>query len=326
MRRFRKVLLPLAAATTLAVSGIASAEAVAAPSSPTTTDSAFATKNVQDDAAKAAVAYWTPERMKNAISLDRVATKADEAVAAKTVYKVGNPGSTAPAQATEGKPSSAFAPTASRTAGKVFFKNPQDGKNYVCSASAINSASKQMVATAGHCVHGGKGGKWMTNWTFVPRYNNGSRPYGTFAAKEFRTFTSWISSSNLSRDVAFVTTYKRSDGKKLVNVVGGNGLSYNYDRSNYVTIFGYPVARQNGQVMIYCQGNTSADPGTSKVRIKCNLTGGASGGPWLRKYSSSTQLGYLNGVTSTVNSLGWNKSPYFDEYVKKMFDAQGSRV
>lgn len=52
--------------------------------------------------------------------------------------------------------------------------------------------------------------------------------------------------------------------------------------------------------------------------LKCTLTPGADGGPWLLKYKSSTRLGYLNGVTSAFGDSDKNgridliTSPYFD--------------
>ena len=100
---------------------------------------------------------------------------------------------------------STLAVSASATVGRAFFHNQTNGLDYSCSASALNSGSKELVLTAGHCVHGGAGGTWMTNWVFVPLYNYGSQPYGQWSAKYFTTFNSWISSSDLNRDVAMVT-------------------------------------------------------------------------------------------------------------------------
>lgn len=81
----------------------------------------------------------------------------------------------------------------------------------------------------------------MTNWTYAPRYHSGARPFGTFAAKRFRTFNTWISNSDLGRDVAMVTTWPLN-GNKIVNVTGGHGLSWNYSRTQAMTVMGYPGA------------------------------------------------------------------------------------
>ncbi|WP_445528982.1 hypothetical protein [Streptomyces cyslabdanicus] len=52
--------------------------------------------------------------------------------------------------------------------------------------------------------------------------------------------------------------------------------------------------------------------------------GGSSGGPWMRVFNQSSGLGQTNGVTSTIDSAGVNRSSYFGDSVKQMFDDQGS--
>lgn len=282
------------------------------------------------DSVKTLEKYWTPQRMAKAIPADSPATGAPDAVNTQQRDSTGTPGSTPPAPPTAGEDGVSAALTETKVVGKVFYTKPTDGKDYVCSASAINSPSKQMVITAGHCVNvGGKdgtAGQWMTNWTYVPQYREGARPFGTFAAKEYRAFNGWINNSNLDWDVAMVTTWPRS-GDKLVNVTGGHGLSYNYNREQAVTVWGYPGNRDNGQVQWWCTGTTRRVGVTDgRIEIKCDFGGGSSGGPWLREYSDSTGLGYVNGVTSTATSDGWNRSSYFGDSVKAMFDAQGSRT
>ena len=154
----------------------------------------------------------------------------------------------------------------------------------------------------------------------MPYYNNGAQPYGQFAAEQFRTFNSWMGSSDLTRDVGMVTTYANNLGK-VVNVVGGNGLSWDCPKSLAITILGYPAeAPYNGTWQQYCTGTTS-DWG-STIALHCGFTGGSSGSPWLRAYNGS--LGNVNGDMSTLDSNGWNASPYYDDAVKSMFDAQGN--
>ncbi|POM22766.1 hypothetical protein BTM25_49700 [Actinomadura rubteroloni] len=272
--------------------------------------------------------YWTAARMKAARPVPE--PKAPAGVPAVAATATGNPGSSPSAAAIAsaanklagGDAKLAASITESKVVGKVFFHKPSGG-DWVCSASALNSPSKQLVITAGHCVHEGKGGKWMTNWTFVPRYRNGSRPFGTFAAKQFRTFNTWISSSAYNRDVGMVTTWPLN-GRKLVNVVGGNGLSWNYPKNVAVTVLGYPKNFSSGQIQAWCKG-TTRDAGGGRIALNCNFQPGSSGGPWIRNFDNTTGRGQTNGVTSTISTTGGvNKSPYFDTAVKNMFDAQGS--
>ncbi len=211
--------------------------------------------------------------------------------------------------------------TESAVAGKVFFHKPSGG-DFSCSGSALNSPSKQLVITAGHCVHEGRGGNFVQNWIFIPRYRNGARPFGTFSAKQFRTFNAWITNSDLSRDVGMVTTFPLN-GNKLVNVVGGHGLNWNFPRAVSVTILAYPSNFNGGQIQTVCQGTTS-DGGGGTIKIGCNFGPGSSGGGWLMSFNNSTGLGQVNGVMSTIDGAGVNRSSYFDTAVKAMFDAQGS--
>jgi V8-like Glu-specific endopeptidase len=273
------------------------------------------------DSASAAAAlarYWTPERMRKAIPLDR--TAGSQRAAQSKAGPTGKPGSTPPAQGRADTVRPLV--TESAAVGKVFFTNPSNGLNYTCSASAINSPSKQMLITAGHCVHGGSGGTWMTNWTYAPRFRSGVRPFGTYAAKQFRTFNAWINNSDLGRDVAMVTTWPLN-GNKIVNVTGGHGLSWNFSRTQAMTVMGYPGNRDNGQLQWACQGTTRA-VSDGRIELQCDFGGGSSGGPWLREFNDSNGLGSVNGAMSTLATGGWNRSSYFDDSVKAMFDAQGS--
>ncbi|MET7711668.1 hypothetical protein [Streptomyces sp. NPDC005407] len=273
------------------------------------------------DSASAAAAlarYWTPERMRKAIPLDR--TAGSQRAALSKAGPTGRPGSTPPAQGRADTVRPLV--TESAAVGKVFFTNPSNGLNYTCSASAINSPSKQMLITAGHCVHGGSGGTWMTNWTYAPRFRSGVRPFGTYAAKQFRTFNAWINNSDLGRDVAMVTTWPLN-GNKIVNVTGGHGLSWNFSRTQAMTVMGYPGNRDNGQLQWACQGTTRA-VSDGRIELQCDFGGGSSGGPWLREFNDSNGLGSVNGAMSTLATGGWNRSSYFDDSVKAMFDAQGS--
>ncbi|MGW6455368.1 hypothetical protein ACWF94_05470 [Streptomyces sp. NPDC055078] len=279
-------------------------------------------------------AYWTPARMAGARPADNhTPAPLPRAVTAglRQPDTEGAPGATPPAQPRPGpRRGLPAAPHETAVVGKVFFTRPSDGRDYVCSASALNSPSKQLVVTAGHCVNeGGRNGTpgaWMRNWTYVPRYREGVRPFGTFVAKEFRSFSGWINHSDLRGDVAMVTTWPLG-GHRLVDVTGGHGLSWNHARDEAVTVWGYPGNRGEGRAQWWCHGGTRRVGGADgRTEIRCAFGGGSSGGPWLRDYRGSTGLGNVTGVMSTSAGGGWNRSPYFDDSVKRMFDEQGGRT
>lgn len=278
----------------------------------------------------AVLSYWTPQRMKAAKPLDMPgdATFVDRsarAVAKKLPAVATKPAKPMPSRLTSRLNKLATPVTNfSVTNGKLFIGGYESGS--WCSASAVNTASKRVLITAGHCVHSGRGGTWRTNLVFVPRYNayNADRdPVGRFQAYRLRTFNSWIQSSDLNRDVGFVTTYSGGDrGARVVDTVGGHGLAYNGGTKFDVSIFGYPSNRDGGNRMSACWGTATDNSWfDNKSKIRCNFGPGSSGGPWLWDYNNTSGLGYVRSVMSTVDGNGVNKGPYFDTAVLNALNA-----
>lgn len=52
------------------------------------------------------------------------------------------------------------------------------------------------VATAGHCVHGGRGGRYFTNVVVYPGRNGPLSPYGSCRARTLYTVQAWIQNSD----------------------------------------------------------------------------------------------------------------------------------
>ncbi|TDC44122.1 hypothetical protein E1166_01075 [Micromonospora sp. KC213] len=272
--------------------------------------------------AKEVAAYWTPERMAKAVDL----TFARPAGSAQSQNRAPKP---------DGK-AGAVAPMASRlasnddlrvqlnesqTVGKVYFNTPGGGLAS-CSASTVASGKRRLVMTAGHCVHQGRGGQWYTNWQFVPRYRNGSRPFGTFVAYSLATRTAWASSGSFDEDMGIAIMNNGGIyGAKVVETVGGNGLRWNYGYNVYVTALGYPSNLGGGESQYYCQGNTW-HAGGQQIRMYCNMTYGSSGGPWLQEYNDQTGYGYINSVVSHGDNPGNGQfdGPYFDNDIKSLYD------
>ncbi|WP_462187866.1 MULTISPECIES: trypsin-like serine peptidase [unclassified Frankia] len=177
--------------------------------------------------------------------------------------------------------------------------------------------------TAGHCVNSGGGGAWFTNWVFVPRYNNGNAPYGVWSARQLWSWSSWVQNANRSYDFGVAVLNTNASGQHIVNVVGGQGIEWNFPLVQYVYQFGYPArAPFNGLSLQYCSGTTYNDGGF--VGINCNMTEGASGGPWLDDFDGT--FGYLDSVNSWVfwdaNGVRykWN-GPYFGNEVRDLYYA-----
>ncbi|MFI6479682.1 trypsin-like serine peptidase [Nonomuraea sp. NPDC050663] len=122
------------------------------------------------------------------------------------------------------------------------------------------------------------------------------------------------------------------DAGRLGDNVGGQGFAWNQPTGKYIRVFGYPALAHpdgnknfTGVTPKWCYGKTSAKVVQAPakkieehVSIRCSMTEGADGGPWLYNYSNAKRIGYVNGVTSTFadqdgnNRIDTITSPYFD--------------
>jgi hypothetical protein len=209
----------------------------------------------------------------------------------------------------------AAAAAVSSTTGKVFFT--LGGSDYVCSGSATSSSNADVVSTAGHCVNEGPG-SFATNWVFVPAYNNGSAPYGTWTARTLVTTGEWANNGDINYDTGFAVMNTNA-GSHLTSVVGGQGVAFNLARGLSYTAYGYPAAPPfDGETLKSCAGTAVDDTfgGTQSQGISCNMTGGSSGGPW-----------FTGGVQNSINSFGYDGvantmfGPYWGSVIQGAYNA-----
>jgi V8-like Glu-specific endopeptidase len=206
------------------------------------------------------------------------------------------------------------------TTGKVFFT--LGGTNYVCSGSATTSSNRDVVLTAGHCVNEGPGA-YATNFAFVPAYDDGDRPFGTFTARSLVTTSQWANAGDFDYDVGFAVV-NTVGGQHLTDVVGSQGIGFNQPRGELTYSFGYPAARPyDGTDIAYCYDTVFADTygGSQDQGMDCDMTGGSSGGPWLIDYSAGAGVGTLNSVNSFgyrgVKDVMWG--PYFGSVAQSAY-------
>jgi len=328
-RKYFLVLVPIVGA----LAGVAlTTPAEAKPAAP---DGAGVSSSVSVSAARSASSYWSKERMLKAkpapvlrLSAQANAELSQRArpqgpagkVSGTTVTKSGGHrvGTRSGAAAETWWGSATSAP--STTSGKVFFRGA-DGPDYVCSGSTVNSAGKTLVLTAGHCVSNGAG-TWYNSaaWIFVPGYKNGVAPYGRWSARQLWTRPAFHNGGNRTEDIGAALMFP-INGTKIVNRVGGQGIEWNFPLSQFQYQFGYPQrAPFNGQLLKYCSGFSFNDGGHNG--INCNMTEGASGGPWLDDFGGT--LGGLNSVNSWVfwdaggNRFKWN-GPYFGNNARDFY-------
>jgi len=293
-----------------------------------------------DTAHALATAYWTPARMRAATPVEPPENvETPEREAADRPGRVGEPRTgaepaaprtsgpqsldrQAPTRSTATPPGAVASRTASQSVsaspgvGRIFFTDANGG-DHSCSGAAVNNPTANMVATAGHCVHPGDNSTWFTNWVYVPYYDYGYDPYGMWTAKNFTSVKGWTKWGFVWWDFAFVTMHPLQ-GKKLVHVTGGQGISFNFPKQLSVTLLGYPgLPPYDGGWQHYCQGTTVAL--AQRIGLDCPMTKGASGGPFLRAYDNSTGYGFVNTVIS--HRFGAKLyGPYFEEDVADVYD------
>lgn len=207
-----------------------------------------------------------------------------------------------------------------RAVGRLFFRPYGSTGVAHCTASSIGGYA---VWTAGHCVSDGKG-HYHSQWAFVPAYRNGSAPYGQWLGSRAITFNAWHASGNLSRDSAGVIL-KPLAGLKISEKVGSLGFAWNQNRYlvQWFSI-GYPGNIGRGEKQIICVGGLSesdgSKPSPNPVGMGCDMTYGASGGPWIYKFRTGNVLNGNVSFGDLTNKPLEFFSPYFDSSSKTLKD------
>jgi V8-like Glu-specific endopeptidase len=204
-----------------------------------------------------------------------------------------------------------------RTIGKLYYTK-DDGSGGYCTASVINADNFSSIWTAGHCVHGGSGHGWYSNFLFRPDYDNGSY-VATWTWKYAATTNGWINSSNFGYDIGAIALWPNSLGR-IADVVGYQGYKFNSGTYNWnIYSFGYPQdavpARtdMNGERLFYCTGATWK-VNDNQMGFHCDMFHGASGGPWLQDLQLSRGWGYIVSANSwhSFSTDEW-RSPYLGD-------------
>jgi V8-like Glu-specific endopeptidase len=175
--------------------------------------------------------------------------------------------------------------------GRLFVR--QGKQRGYCSATAINSPSRRLVLTAGHCVNSGPSlqpgdGVWSSFLEFVPAYSGGVAPFGAFIAHRGQVFAprQWVRFGNPNFDIGAVLTLPNAAAVNVADAVGGGAaIALDRSRQEEFQTFGYPGTTR---WMQGCDSPYVGDdaltyriPGPPTIAIRCHWAPGASGGGWL---------------------------------------------
>ena len=159
-----------------------------------------------------------------------------------------------------------------------------------CSGTAVTSANRSVVITAGHCVK--SNGAFHRNWCSCRASRTATGPFGTWVATNLFTTQQWNANEDINFDIAaFVVA--PLNGRNLVDVVGGQGVAFNQQRGAADVLLRLPgrgaVRRQQADLL---RGPAINDPlQTNDLGLRCDMTGGSSGGPWLLAFNERTGRG-----------------------------------
>jgi hypothetical protein len=199
--------------------------------------------------------------------------------------------------------------------GRLYVR--QGGVEGFCSATAIDSPSRALVLTAGHCVNSGprdgRPGVWSTFVEFVPGFDLGVAPYGTFVlAGKPRALREWTAEGNPDYDLGAFLTEPNAEGSALADAVGGGAtIVTDQGRHQRFETFGYPGGTEQMQTCVSGYAGEDAImaslPGPTTIAVRCTWASGASGGGWL--IDGGTEI---DGITTYVRA-GEKRSfgPYF---------------
>jgi len=308
-RGHRRVAAALATLLGLLATAAPGAVAAPAPLGPTAGSAAL----TQAGRAARVAGYWTAARMRSARPLDLAVAAG---AGGEPRLEVGAPGPEPVAGASFLAVSTPDVPPYSFN-GRIFIR--RGNLAGYCSGTAIDSPTRQLVLTAGHCLNSGhedgERSVWSDYLQFVPAYDGGVAPFGAFVARrgKVRAPRQWTNHGNPDFDIGAFLTLPNAAGVDLAEAVGGGAtIATDLSRHQLFQTFGYPGA---SRFMQQCSSPYTGDdlvsnpfPGPPTLGVRCHWAPGASGGGWL--IGDGTEINGINTYLH-LNNESHTYSPYF---------------
>ncbi|MEU1508217.1 hypothetical protein [Kitasatospora sp. NPDC005748] len=238
---------------------------------------------------------------------------------------------------------------ATAVVGKIFMTAPEGDS--MCSGTVVsdpaNPGRSNLVYTAAHCLHDGKGGGWLKNIVFVPGYNRDGQasrgrqyteqqvsPYGRWTAVRALVAPTWVKETGVGPNSQFDygiirVRNENGSGKSLEETVGGSvPIWFNAPREQITSAFsyGYPAERPfDGMELNHCDSTVrpvrlSFDQARPPMYvIGCTMTGGSSGGGWFITKDGKPNLISVNSIGNR-NPSEYMAGPSLQDQAKQAFD------
>ncbi|MCW2910699.1 MAG: hypothetical protein JWL68_5488 [Actinomycetia bacterium] len=193
---------------------------------------------------------------------------------------------------------------------------------HFCTASVVNSAVKDLVITAAHCLQGKQPGQVA----FVPEYHRHQEPYGSWTVTRVFVDAAWANSANPNDDVAFLVVSQPGNSNRVQEETGGENLATGWRASQLVQVIGYPDSRERP---ITCTARTRAF-GKRQMEFDCGgYTDGTSGGPFLANVHPATGqgavMGVIGGYEQGGNTPSVSYSARFGRTIRDLYDKAVSK-
>ncbi|MFF3071572.1 trypsin-like serine peptidase [Kitasatospora sp. NPDC057904] len=227
--------------------------------------------------------------------------------------------------------------------GKIFMRS--SAAALVCSGTVITDpvhpGKSNLVWTASHCLHEGKGGKPMTDVAFVPAFDGAApseqqgRPFGAWNGISYIVSPQWTAEGGeqggpVSQfDFGVLRVTPPSGARSLEETVGGS-IPVRFDvareRLASMAVFGYPAAPPfDGRRLDLCNSpvgpaRLSFDPARpTMLTIGCTMTGGSSGGGWIVRTPSGSRF-LVSNTSIGPSPAQWLAGPALGDEAKQVFD------
>jgi V8-like Glu-specific endopeptidase len=183
-----------------------------------------------------------------------------------------------------------------------------------CTASVVDSPSRNLLITAAHCVYSADDGP-VSGLAFLPGYRNGAGPLGSWSVSKVIVDPHWQNNEDPEYDVAFLTVAPNGNGQQIEDAVGGGTpLGLNRGFGLPVTVTGYPLDHEEP---ITCEATTTAQSNTQEEFDCAGFSDGTSGSPWLT--GDGQLVGVIGGYQQGGDSPDISYSVSFDARISALF-------
>jgi V8-like Glu-specific endopeptidase len=197
------------------------------------------------------------------------------------------------ALAAQAQPSPDATPFGGTKTVGTLFQNVDGKLTHFCTASVINSPTKNLLITAAHCLEG-RSLTPLGTITFAADYHDGVFPYGRWVVREAVVDSAWSQTHDPDDDVAFLVVGQ--PGRQLQKFTGANAVVTKAKLPQTVQVVGYP---DTSNLPITCTRTARAFTKNNMHQMVFDCDGytiGTSGGPWLDNVSAKSGDGNVIGV------------------------------